>query len=119
MTKRTGDGVDKTLRNMSHKRETSKSAFVLLLLIYAIAAFLTTMSSRIKGQIVIFDIPFEYSSLTGVFFATMTEITSSPLLVISYDVHKRFRPSELQEHSGLFQRPDGHRRDNHHIRRQP
>ena len=67
MTKRTGDGVDKTLRNLSHKRETSKSAFVLLLLIYAIAAFLTTMSSRIKGQVVIFDIPFEYSSLTGVF----------------------------------------------------
>ena len=67
MTKRTGDGVDKTLRNLSLKRETPKSAFILLLLIYAIAAFLTTMSSRVRGQVVIFNIPFEYSSLTGVF----------------------------------------------------
>ncbi len=67
MTKRTGDGVDKTLRNLSHKKETPKSAFVLLLLIYALSAVLTTMSSRIRGQVVLFDIPFEYSSLTGVF----------------------------------------------------
>ena len=67
MTKRTGDGVDKTLRNLSLKRETPKSAFILLLLLYAIAAFLTTMSSRVRGQVVIFNIPFEYSSLTGVF----------------------------------------------------
>ena len=67
MTKRTGNGVDKTLRNLSLKRETPKSAFILLLLIYAIAAFLTTMSSMIRGQVVIFGIPFEYSSLTGVF----------------------------------------------------
>ena len=67
MTKRTGNGVDKTLRNLSLKRETPKSAFILLLLIYAIAAFLTTMSSRIRGQVVLFGIPFEYSSLTGVF----------------------------------------------------
>ncbi len=67
MTKRTGDGVDKTLRNLFHKKETPKSAFVLLLLIYALSAVLTTMSSRIRGQVVLFDIPFEYSSLTGVF----------------------------------------------------
>ena len=67
MTKRTGNGVDKTLRNLSLKRETPKSAFILLLLIYAIAAFLTTMSSRVRGQVSIFGIPFEYSSLTGVF----------------------------------------------------
>ena len=67
MTKRTGDGVDKTLRNLSLKRETPKSAFVLLLLIYALSAVLTTMSSRIRGHVVLFDIPFEYSSLTGVF----------------------------------------------------
>ena len=38
MTKRTGDGVDKTLRNLFHKKETPKSAFVLLLLIYALSA---------------------------------------------------------------------------------
>ena len=67
MTKRTGDGVDKTLRNLFHKKETPKSAFVLLLLIYALSAVLTTMSSRIRGHVVLFDIPFEYSSLTGVF----------------------------------------------------
>ena len=67
MTRKPNTGVDKTLRNLSLKREAPKSAFILLLLIYAIAAFLTTMSSRIRGQVVIFDIPFEYSSLTGVF----------------------------------------------------
>ena len=39
----------------------------MLLLIYALSAVLTTMSSRIRGQVVLFDIPFEYSSLTGVF----------------------------------------------------
>lgn len=85
MTKRTGDGVDKTLRNLSHKRETSKSAFVLLLLIYAIAAFLTTMSSRIKGQIVIFDIPFEYSSLTGV-FSLLTNTCAICLVMLFHKV---------------------------------
>lgn len=85
MTKRTGDGVDKTLRNLSLKRETPKSAFVLLLLIYAISAVLTTMSSRIRGQVVLFDIPFEYSSLTGV-FSLLTNTCAICLVMLFHKV---------------------------------
>lgn len=85
MTKRTGEGVDKTLRNLSLKRETPKSAFVLLLLIYAIAAVLTTMSSRIRGQVVLFDIPFEYSSLTGV-FSLLTNTCAICLVMLFHKV---------------------------------
>lgn len=85
MTKRTGDGVDKTLRNLSLKRETPKSAFVLLLLIYAIAAVLTTMSSRIRGHVVLFDIPFEYSSLTGV-FSLLTNTCAICLVMLFHKV---------------------------------
>ena len=67
MTKRVNNGVDKTLRNLSLKREAPKSAFILLLLLYGIASFLTTATSRTPGEGVFFGIPVAFTSLTGVF----------------------------------------------------
>ena len=67
MTKRAYNGVDKTLRNLSLKREAPKSVFILLLLLYGIASFLTTTASRTPGEGMFFGIPVAFSSLTGVF----------------------------------------------------
>ena len=67
MTKRANNGVDKTLRKLSLKREAPKSAFILLLLLYGIASFLTTATSRTPGEGVFFGIPVAFTSLTGVF----------------------------------------------------
>ncbi|MCR5614575.1 MAG: EAL domain-containing protein [Saccharofermentans sp.] len=67
MTKRANNGVDKTLRNLSLKREAPKSAFILLLLLYGIASFLTVATSRTPGEGVFFGIPLAFTSLTGVF----------------------------------------------------
>ena len=67
MTKRPNNGVDKTLRRLSLKQEAPKSAFIILLILYAMGTFLTIAYSRIPGEIVIAGIPVDYSSLTGVF----------------------------------------------------
>lgn len=67
MTRRSNTNVDKTLRNLSLKREAPKSAFILWFLIYAISSFLAIMASRTPGQIILFGIPIEYSSLPGIF----------------------------------------------------
>ena len=67
MTKRTNRGVDNTLRKLSLKQEAPKSAFILLLILYAIGTFLTVAYSRIPGELVVAGIPIENTSLTGVF----------------------------------------------------
>ena len=59
--------IDKTLLQLSRSKETPKSAFILLLLIYGISYFLTIAVARIPGSIVLFGIPFEYTTFTGVF----------------------------------------------------
>lgn len=67
MTKKTNNGVDKTLRRLSLDRETPKSAFILLLLLYGIATFLTISSSRTKAEISVLGETIPFNSLTGVF----------------------------------------------------
>lgn len=67
MTKRANNGVDKTLRQISLNRETPKSAFILLLLLYGIAMFLTIASARFNGMITLFGSELPFSALTGVF----------------------------------------------------
>lgn len=67
MTKKTNNGVDKTLRRLSLERETPKSAFILLLLLYGIATFLTISSARTKAEISVLGETIPFNSLTGVF----------------------------------------------------
>lgn len=59
--------VDKTLRKLSLDREAPKSAFILLVLLYAIATFLTVTTGSMHGETIIFGIPVEYTSLPGIF----------------------------------------------------
>ena len=67
MVKKGNNNIDRTLKNLSLKKETPKSAFVLVMLLYAIATFLTISASRTQGSIVVFDTPIAYSAFTGVF----------------------------------------------------
>ncbi len=66
MVKKGNNNIDKTLNNLSNKRETPKSAFVLLLLLYVIASYLTARTSAMQGVIVISGTPINYSSFAGV-----------------------------------------------------
>ena len=68
MTRQTeNNSVDKTLRKLSLNKEAPRSAFVLLLLLYAIASSLTVAVARNPGTINLFGLPIEYKSLSGVF----------------------------------------------------
>ena len=59
--------IDTTVRNLSLKKEAPKSAFVLIILLYAIAYFLITKTATSQDTVILFGIPFEASSFTGVF----------------------------------------------------
>ena len=67
MVKKGNYNIDKTLNNLALKKETPKSAFILLLLLYAIATFLTMKASTTRGVVTIFGTPVNYSSFSGVF----------------------------------------------------
>lgn len=66
MVKR-NNNIDKTLKNLSLNKEAPKSAFILLVLLYAIASFLTTRTSVMQGSIAIGGQIISYNSFTGVF----------------------------------------------------
>ena len=55
------------MRELSRKKETPKSAFILLVILYFISTALTIMASRSSGYIVVFDNPIQYASFAGVF----------------------------------------------------
>ena len=59
--------IDKTLKNLSLNKEAPKSAFVLLMLLYAIATFLTMRASTMHGYVVISGTPINYIAFAGVF----------------------------------------------------
>ena len=59
--------IDKTLKNLSLNKEAPKSAFILLMLLYAIATFLTMRASTMQGVVVISGTPVRYSAFAGVF----------------------------------------------------
>ena len=73
--------VDKTLRKLSLDREAPKSAFILLVLLYGIAYFLTVTTGRMHGEVVILGVPLEYSSLPGV-FSTLGNICTIMLVML-------------------------------------
>ena len=66
MVKRNSN-IDKTLKNLSLSKEAPKSAFILLVLLYAIASFLTTRTSVMQGSMAIGDQMIRYNSFSGVF----------------------------------------------------
>lgn len=67
MVKKGDNNIDKTLFNLSIKKEAPKSAFILLILIYAISMFLTIRASTTEGFVSIGDTFISFSSFTGVF----------------------------------------------------
>ncbi len=82
MTRQTeNNSVDKTLRKLSLNKEAPRSAFILLLLLYAIASFLTVAVARNPGTINLFGLPIEYKSLSGV-FSLLTNICFICLTVL-------------------------------------
>lgn len=66
MVKRNSN-IDKTLKNLSLNKEAPKSAFILLVLLYAITSFLTTRTSVMQGSMAIGNQMIKYNSFTGVF----------------------------------------------------
>lgn len=66
MVKRNSN-IDKTLKNLSLRKEAPKSAFILLVLLYTITSVLTTRTSVMQGSIAIGDQMIKYNSFTGVF----------------------------------------------------
>ena len=66
MVKR-NNNIDKTLKNLPLNKEAPKSAFILLVLLYAITSFLTTRTSVMQGSIAIGDQMIRYNSFAGVF----------------------------------------------------
>lgn len=66
-TKTDKGNIENTLRKISLKRETPKSAFILLVLLYAIAYYMVVMTSRSHGTINLFGVTLEISAFTGVF----------------------------------------------------
>lgn len=66
MVKR-NNNIDKTLKNLSLNKEAPKSAFILLVLLYSIATFLTMRTSTMQGSIEISGQMLRYNSFAGVF----------------------------------------------------
>ena len=66
MVKRNSN-IDKTLKNLSLRKEAPKSAFILLLLLYSIATFLTMRTSTMQGFVEVGDQMIRYNSFAGVF----------------------------------------------------
>ncbi|MBR3278602.1 MAG: bifunctional diguanylate cyclase/phosphodiesterase [Lachnospiraceae bacterium] len=59
------NNIDKTLHNLSLNRETPKSAFILLLLLYGIGSFLTIRMSTTQGYIMLNGIQIGFSAFAG------------------------------------------------------
>lgn len=67
MDKKSNNNIDKTLKKLSLNKEAPKSAFILLMLIYAISIFMTIKSSTTQGFVSIGGDFIAYSSFTGMF----------------------------------------------------
>ncbi|MCR5383912.1 MAG: EAL domain-containing protein [Saccharofermentans sp.] len=67
MDKKSNNNIDKTLKMLSLNKEAPKSAFILLMLIYAISIFMTIKSSTTQGFVSIGGDFIAYSSFTGMF----------------------------------------------------
>lgn len=59
--------VDRTLRKLSLNREAPKSAFILLIMLFAISIFLTSRIATSEDTTYLFGIPFANKSFAGIF----------------------------------------------------
>lgn len=59
--------VDRTLRKLSLNREAPKSAFILLVMLFAISIFLTSRIATSEDTTYLFGIPFANKSFAGIF----------------------------------------------------
>ncbi|MBE7068928.1 MAG: GGDEF and EAL domain-containing protein [Ruminococcaceae bacterium] len=66
-TKTDKGNIKNTLRKISLKRETPKSAFILLALLYAISYYMVVITAKAHGTVVLFGVTLDISSFTGVF----------------------------------------------------
>ena len=69
MVRRTNNNIDKTLDKISRSKETPKSAFILLMLLYGISMFLTMRTASAQGTVNFAGTEVNYSAFTGVFSA--------------------------------------------------
>lgn len=63
------NAADDTMRYIAKGTEAPKSGFILLLLLYVIANFLTVTTTRSQGGITMLDMTIPFGALTGVFSA--------------------------------------------------
>ena len=63
------NAINDTLRYIDNGTKAPKSGFVLLLIIYAIAAFFTVATAKSQGSFSLFDMTLPFDALTGVFSA--------------------------------------------------
>ena len=63
------NAADDTMRYIAKGANAPKSGFVLLLIIYAIAAFFTVTTAKSQGSFNVFDMTMPFDALTGVFSA--------------------------------------------------
>lgn len=66
-SKKARNNMEKVMRDLSLKKETPKSAFILLVILYVISTILTIVASRSEGYIIAFDNEIRYASFAGVF----------------------------------------------------
>lgn len=97
-TKTARNKMERVMRELSLKKETPKSAFILLIILYFISTALTVTASTSKGSVIIFDNQIQYASFAGVFsslsnvciiclavlFRRVGFITSLILLVVQF-----------------------------------
>ena len=97
-TKTARNKMERVMRELSLKKETPKSAFILLIILYLISTALTIIASTSKGSVYIFDNQIQYASFAGVFsslsnvciiclavlFRRVGFITSLILLVVQF-----------------------------------
>lgn len=83
---RSGKQIDKTLRDLSLKKEAPKSGYVLLVLLYAIAMFGTIFTSRNGGRVLhLFESDIPFSAFAGV-FSSFANICIISLVVLYHKV---------------------------------
>lgn len=79
---RSGRQIDKTLRDLSLKKEAPKSGYILLILLYAIAMAGTVFASRNGGRLIhLFENQIPFSAFAGV-FSSLANICIICLVVI-------------------------------------
>ncbi len=75
------NNMDKVMHDLNMKKEAPVSAFILLLILYAIATFLTIAASRTQGSITVFENQVAIASFAGV-FSSMSNICVICLAVL-------------------------------------